>query len=478
MAGPDSNLNISSKALLGFLLIGVILALGRLGTQIQLHVLAAIMTFFLVMAVSFVRGTEGLYIIIFAMLFSPEISSGIATGKATGEGSEGVILRLEDIIILAVAGGWMLRSAYTGRRHGIIHTHVNSAIWIYMGASFVATLLGSIRGSVSSFASGIFNNLKYFEYFLLYFMILAHVRTKQAVVRMIWAMLTAFFLVLLYAYTRIGVHTRLTAPFDPGQPNTFGGYIVLLMCVAAGIALADKRVKTRAITLFLLAFAIPPLFLTLSRASYLAFAAAVIMFLVFSQHRILISAILVGAFAAMLLGLPLLPDRVEDRIAVTFQGYREHDENIAGIKLDSSASERIRAYKRAIQSWLDNPLLGNGVTGTHFIDGQYPRLLAETGIVGLSAFGYMIAQLLLSVRRIYRTTEDPFFKGTAMGLICGIAAVLAHALTANSFIIIRIAEPLWLLTGLVLLMPSVTEHAAHEPEDANYYPNPEQTPES
>ena len=50
--------------------------------------------------------------------------------------------------MMAVALGWILRSAYTGRRFGILHTKVNSKIWIYMGASIIATLLGFLKGSV------------------------------------------------------------------------------------------------------------------------------------------------------------------------------------------------------------------------------------------------------------------------------------------------------------------------------------------
>ncbi|HQK15927.1 MAG TPA: restriction endonuclease, partial [Polyangiaceae bacterium] len=46
--------------------------------------------------------------------------------------------------------------------------------------------------------------------------------------------------------------------------------------------------------------------------------------------------------------------------------------------LDPSASARIISYGEAIDIWERSPLLGHGVTGTHFIDSQYFRQLAET----------------------------------------------------------------------------------------------------
>ena len=110
-------------------------------------------------------------------------------------------------------------------------------------------------------------------------------------------------------------------------------------------------------------------------------------------------------------------------------------------------------------TWLKSPLLGHGVTGTHFIDSQYFRLLAETGIVGLSAFLFMIWRLLQETWKVQRDCKDDFLRGAALGFFCGIIAMLVHAISANSFIIIRIAEPFWLLAGLILLIPALDEEA-------------------
>jgi hypothetical protein len=65
--------------------------------------------------------------------------------------------------------------------------------------------------------------------------------------------------------------------------------------------------------------------------------------------------------------------------------------------------------------------------------------------------------LWLSTRRIYATEDDPFAKGLALGVWLGLIAMLAHAVGANTFIIIRIMEPFWLCAGLVMILPRLSK---------------------
>ncbi len=441
-----------NKVVLTTLAIAGALLIGKLGSTAQIPVIAVIMAFFFAMNLAFIRGSDGLYLIVFAILFSPEIGPG----AGTGEGKGGMILRLEDIILIAVVIGWILRSAYMGRHFGIIKTPVNSAIWIYIGVSIIASLQGILLESVKSLFSGLMHNLKYFEYFILFFMILANVRKKEIVIHMIEAILIAFFLVMIYGYTQIGSGARICAPFDK-EPNTFGGYIVLIMCIAGGIALVDKRIHIKILMVFLLLFAMPPLLFTLSRSSYIAFIAALFSFLVISQHRVLITSIFLALILTMMMGLPLMPEKIQERVTGTFERGSQYNVQIAGVDLDPSASARIISYQDAIKIWIKRPILGYGVMGTHFIDGQYFRILAETGIIGLISFIFMMWRLLRSVFQTYKITTTPFLKGASMGFFCGIIAILVHCIGTNSFIIVRIAEPLWLLAGLVLLIPRLEE---------------------
>jgi hypothetical protein len=58
---------------------------------------------------------------------------------------------------------------------------------------------------------------------------------------------------------------------------------------------------------------------------------------------------------------------------------------------------------------------------------------------------------------IYRTGmtshahfEDPYLRGLALGFLMGFIGLLTHALGSNTFIIVRIMEPFWLVAGLLV----------------------------
>ncbi len=441
-----------------FLFIAVllgILAATRLAGLDDIPVAAGLAAFGLALAASFVRGTDALYIIVFAMLFSPEIGTGLETGRTAGEGAV-VAVRLEDLLLLAVGIGWILRTAYRRRQFGIMQTGVNAPMALFMAVSVLSTLLGVLADRVRP-PTGFFHNLKLFEYFFLFYMILAHVRDRKTIRGILLAMFVAFFMALSYGYVQIGTGMRVVAPFDR-EPNTFGGYIVLMTCVALGVAMRQTSLRAALPYLLLAGYAMPPLLFTLSRASYLALLFGLAAFLVVGRHRLLVGGTMAALAAALALGLPLAPAPAAQRVVSTFEPGRQYQESIAGVDLDPSASARIVSYRRAVERWIERPLLGHGATGTHFIDGQFFRLLAETGVAGLAAFLFLMGRLLAEVRRAVRDTDDPFFRGTGLGLFCGIVAMLGHALAANSFIIIRIAEPLWMMAGLILLVPRIGMH--------------------
>jgi O-antigen ligase len=440
--------------------------LARASLKFGATTLLAAVAFFVALAVSFTRGTDGLYFIAAAILFSPEIGAGVETGRRTGEGAGGIVLRLEDILLIAVGLGWLLRTTYYHRRFGIIKTPINGSIGAYMMISLIATFFGVTLGNVK-IETGIIHNLKYFEYFFLYFMILAHVRNKQTISRLITFTLIVFGFAIIYGYTQIKMDgiTRVCAPFD-AEPNTFGAYIVLIMSIAFGIVLCNPRFRVQFWLTILILAAMPPLLFTLSRSSYLAFLTTIVAFLVASKKRILIGTALIGTAGVFILGVPMLPKPVVERIMYTFQKGSEYHYQVAGIDLDSSTSARIDSYKRALEIWWQSPIIGHGVTGTHFIDGQYMRLLAETGIIGLATFLFMIWRLLKETWNIYLNCDDKYLKGAVLGFFCGIIGMLAHALSANTFIIIRVAEPFWLLAGLIMLIPRIREQPEEEEWDA------------
>jgi O-antigen ligase len=135
---------------------------------------------------------------------------------------------------------------------------------------------------------------------------------------------------------------------------------------------------------------------------------------------------------------------------------------IGGVRLDTSTSARLESWQSALRDFPEHPFLGYGVSGYRFLDAQIPRVLAETGLLGLSAFFYLLYSVLMMAVRRLRTATDPYDKGLIAGFLSGYIGLLVHSLGINTFIIVRIMEPFWFFAGIVAVLPLL----GHEPEEA------------
>ena len=100
------------------------------------------------------------------------------------------------------------------------------------------------------------------------------------------------------------------------------------------------------------------------------------------------------------------------------------------------------------------PRFRRGVTGYAWTDAQYVKILGETGLAGIIALFFLIYRLWIKARESFLMEQDPFCKGLARGFLLGMAAMLVHAIGANTFIIVRIMGPFWLCAGLIVALPT------------------------
>jgi O-antigen ligase len=135
---------------------------------------------------------------------------------------------------------------------------------------------------------------------------------------------------------------------------------------------------------------------------------------------------------------------------------------VGTVKLDPSASARMRSWGEAFDGAMEHPILGHGVTGYHFIDAQYFRILAETGILGLTSLAVLFFFLIRCTFRSSREIRNPLLRGMCTGFIAAFFGLLVHAVGANTFIIVRIMEPFWLFAALAILAPSLDRNPAEE----------------
>lgn len=426
------------------------------------------------MIAAFLSTRLALYFLVYSMLLGPELEFGgeLAGAQANvkkGQGGlgHGMTLRLDDFLLVIVGLIWLIKASIHKQEAPIKYTPLNSPIMFYVAACGFATLMGVFTGRVRPLP-GFFFNLKYFEYFFLYFMVINVVGTKEQVKGLITASLWTCFLVSLFAISQIPSGERASAPFEgkEGEPNTLGGYLVFMLSIVGGLLLTPGAVSKKWPLITTLIIGIIALLVTLSRSSYLA---AVVVLLVIvgkmSYRRPLMFSLMFLVLAAS----PWwLPNAVKERVFYTFtQSPKEVGQvKVGGVRVDTSTSERLRSWEQAMDSFKKSPIYGMGVTGAkYFIDGMYPRVLSEAGLFGLVSFLWLCWMVFRVGWTCYNEAKDPFTEGVALGFLLGHLGALVHCLGGNTFIIVRIMEPYWLFAALVMksyLLSQATQEAGSE----------------
>jgi len=404
----------------------------------------------LIFILTFLNTDAGLAVLIFSMLLSPEIMIGQLPGRD-------IVIRFDDLLLIVITLAWLAKAAINKGLALFIKTPLNKAIGVYILVCLIATLRGVALGHVIPW-KGLFYISRYIEYFLLYMLVANHIHSKKQ----IKFFLTVFFItcaiVSVYGILQIPGGGRVSAPFEgeSGEPNTFGGYLLFIFCLAMGIFLqkVPQGIKLTLISLVALIFF--PFLYTLSRASYVGIIFSLLMLVILSKRKLLLVIMLV--LIAVLIGL-LRPEAVFSRVEYTFQEKQPNLARIFNIYLDPSASARIFSWQDSFKAWRENPILGRGVSGHGFIDGQYIRTLPEIGAIGFLALLWLLWSIFKHSISVYKKMDDELYQGLTLGFIAGFIGLVIHAVTANTFIIIRIMEPFWFIAAIIMMLPTLKEES-------------------
>lgn len=436
-----------------FLFVGGIgLAIGKASAFLPPQVVLMLSGSLAILVLSFFSANFTASLIVLAMLLSPEIAVGNVPGRD-------ITIRVEDLLLIVLGGIGMLRLAASRQARLHVSTPLNPPIILYSLSFILSTALAMMLMGLSPLR-GTFFALKYIEYFVIYYLTLGVVQTRKEYKLFLTLFLITFAIVNIFAWTQAATVNRVAAPFegDQPEPNTLGGYQVLIFAVIMGLFLYTRSVFLKVIYIGMILMMIFPFLRTLSRASFTAIVPTYLSFLWFTGRK---RTLLVSVFfLAVILAVLFLPEQVRTRIKDTFTAHEQKDiapVTVAGITFGPSASARLRSYIRACEEWQKRPVLGWGITGAGFIDGQYFRNLVELGAIGVLAFVFLLGSIYKSVYRIYRQTNDPLYKGLALGVLAGHVGMIFHATTANTFILIRIMEPYWFLMAMVMMIPKVEE---------------------
>jgi O-antigen ligase len=386
------------------------------------------------------------YILIFSMLFSPELIIGQTAARE-------ISFRMDDLLLIIIVVTWLVRAAVYKELSAFRSTPLHTPIALFMGVSLLATFIGMVSGRVSV-ATGLFFNLKVFEYFVVFFMVVNYVKEEKEIKTFVILILLVALMVNLYAIYQVPTGARVTAPFEGefGEPNTLGGYLIIIISLTLALFLLRAFGQRTNFLIPLLVLSGIIMMFTQSRGSWMGVILMSVPFILLSPKRLFFIA---GAILLVIVLPYIAPESTKERFVGTFRSdpFFEQTERFMGKGLDPSASERVTSYKQGFEKWEKHPVFGYGVTGAGFIDPQFLRILVETGIAGLALFLFLLWRMTLFLWDTFWSIDDPFFKALSLGMLGTVAGLIGHGISASSFIIIRIMEPFWFLMGLVAVYP-------------------------
>lgn len=415
--------------------------------KISLVLVLGVAVFF----VTLINTDAGLFILILSMLLSPEILLGRVPGRD-------IVVRMDDLLLAVITFAWLAKTAIYKELALFVKTPLNKIISLYIFLSLISTLRGMALGYVVP-AKGLFYLARYVEYFLLYILVANQIHSRKQIRSFLAVFFIVCALVSVYGMLQIPSGIRVSAPFEgkEGEPNTFGGYLLFILCLSIGIYLHNVSPRIKNALLVLSALIIFPFFYTLSRASYMGIIFSFLTLVVLSKKKFLLVSVMM---ALMIAGIMLKPEAVFSRVEYTFQKKQADLAKIGSIYLDPSSTARVVSWTKNIQTWKKSPLLGRGVAGTRFIDGQYILFLSELGILGFLAFLWLLWSILKHSLSVLKETHEELYQGLTLGFIAGFIGLIVHAVTANTFIIVRIMEPFWFIAGIIMILPTLKEEPA------------------
>jgi O-antigen ligase len=407
--------------------------------------------------ITLVNTDLALIILIFSMLLSPEFQIGGITGRQ-------VVIRIDDIFLFIVFFSWLAKITFNKELGLLRNTPLNKPILTYIFICLLSTSIGILRGTTNPKES-VFYILKYVEYFILFFMVSNNIRDKKQIKIFIIFMLLTCFIVSIYAlhmYRTYGI--RATAPFEgrAGEANTLAGYLLVIMGITLGLFIYSRSIRLRFLLGSFFIFIAPSFLYTLSRAGWLGFVSMYLTFLIFSKRN---KGILLLFLIFVVLASPVIfPKAVVDRFKATFIPGTQYTVLRQEITLDESASARVISWQASLKQWSENPILGNGVPGGGVVsDVQYTRVLREVGIIGFLAFLWIIFRLFKAGLESFNDPRsDDFGKGLSLGFISCLVGLLTMGVATEVFIIIRIMEPFWFLTAIVVSLPLLSQIKTNE----------------
>jgi len=388
-----------------------------------------------------------------------------------------VSVRLEDFVLAGVFFLWLVSRSKSLRQ--LFQLPVHRSILLYLGVGAAALFSGIFLTKTVDPNLGFIHWFRRVEYMAMFFIAFDFLKSKVQLSFLVRAFILVSLLVALYGLgqqflgfpvistTNTEFAKGLALTLGPGARinSTFAGhydlaaYSVFPLLLILGLLMIGAKPRWLLFTIGSLVYW--TMLLSASRVTFAAFyLTAGLFILVMRKYYWLIPLVIVAVVSV--LTTPQLLGRYREFFknhlfaiapAVSAQSV---DEEVAdalkppAVPEDRSLNIRLNAeWPKALRSFWKNPIFGTGYSSVGLAtDNDYLRSLAETGILGLMAYGLIILRFFKSSFRYFKspplTFESVFIVSTTFGLV----GLLLNAVFIDVFEASKVAIVTWTLLGL------------------------------
>ncbi len=395
------------------------------------------------------------FLFVFIVLF-PKIGLAAVPGNTTP-------IRIDDLVLGVVIGGWLIRGALTARRDALPRSPVTPFLAGYLCCAAASTLLG-VAALRITWTTAAAHFLRISEYILLYYYFYraidpAELGQFKDLFRNTWLIVAAIWIAQHFIGASVQVPDAIIdqSSFAPSFSASydFGGYAMIATVVCYGLC-TDSRTRDWLVTAGMLS-GLYIVFNGDSRAAFLGLTTAIVFdMLLRLRVRVAIGLLAVAAV------LPYLTSSEKMARLLDLFGQVVTSMDVATMQRaffdDPSIGIRLQNWQVALEHWRASPLFGDGLgaflayvriydqQGTP--DGWYIRMLAEVGLVGLLAFVLMIGCLLWVLLTAYREIEEPLQRAIVYASALTVIATATDALLLDTFVSYKIMGVFWMVMAV------------------------------
>lgn len=375
----------------------------------------------------------------------PKVPLAVVPGNTTP-------IRIDDLVVAAAIGVWLFRVGRTpgDGRERVPPSPATFFLVLYAYAAAVCTLIG-IAALTTAPLTGALHFARLIEYGLLYFLFYTSIapgdmRSFVEVVRTSLLLICVIWIAQRWTHAPIAEATPWITPYPTFSATyDFGGWVMLSTVVLYALWSTGAS-RSPLTTTALVAGA----FVTVnseSRASLLGLALVVAIDLLIAARWWAVGIMAAAAAAAPYV---IKSKKMISLIAAVTTLVTTFDLGVIrqAFANDLSLALRLRNWQLAIEHWIARPLFGDGLGGyLAYIrqydlpaspDGWYVRLLADTGVVGLTAFVLLAVALVVMLAWRVRAETEPLRRAMVYGAALAVTAASVSAVLVDTFVSFKI----------------------------------------